>query len=88
MQMKDFDLFASSLSDIDREIAAHIYSQKMQAGHTFQSASAPAHKLNPRDFPFQGMKKGYNITSFRVREKPVGVAWVEGLLSFTLSYIS
>lgn len=57
MQMKDFDLFASSLSDIDREIAAHIYSQKMQAGHTFQSASAPAHKLNPRDFPFQGMKK-------------------------------
>lgn len=49
-----------------------IYSQKTQPGHTFQPASAPAHKLNPRDFPFQRVKKGYNITSFRVREKLVG----------------
>lgn len=27
--------------------------QKTRPGHTFQSASASAHKLNPRDFPFQ-----------------------------------
>lgn len=50
-------------------IGAHVHSQKMQPGHTFQSASAPAHKLNPRDFPFQRVEKGYNITSFGVRRE-------------------
>lgn len=57
-------------SPINRAIGAHVYSQKMRPGHTFQSASAPAHKLNSRDFPFQRVEKGYNITSFGVRESP------------------
>lgn len=48
----------------------HVYSQKIRPGQTFQSASAPAHKLNPRDFPFQRVEKSYNITSFGVREMP------------------
>lgn len=67
----------------------HGWRQKTQPGHAFQSASAPAHKLNPRDFPFQkGRKRGYNITSFTLRDWPVRVTRVEGLLSFTLENIS
>lgn len=42
----------------------------MRPGQTFQPASAPAHTLNPRDFPFHGVEKGYNITSFGAREAP------------------
>lgn len=53
----------------NKESLACVYSEKTQPGHTFQPASAPAHKLNPRDFPLSaGEKRGYNITSFRVRE--------------------
>lgn len=80
MQMKHFGLFASSQSDRQRTeglrpMSIHVPGrrQKTQPGHTFQPASAPAHKLNPRDFPFEREKRGYNITSFRPRERLVGV---------------
>lgn len=79
--MNRSDLFASSQSDKHWDLSPCLFTIDAVA---FQSASAPAHKLNPRDFPFQRAKKGDNITSFRVTRE----AWVEGLVSFTLSNIS
>lgn len=74
--MKQLELFVSTQSDKQRtqrywSTSIHGRRQKTQPGHTFQCDSAPAHKLNPRDFSFQkGRKRGYNITSFTLRERP------------------
>lgn len=80
MRLKHFGLFAPSQSDKQRTQRSLLMSihgpgwrQKTQPGHTFQPASAPAHKLNPGISPFKERKKGYNITSFRQRERLVGV---------------
>lgn len=69
MRMKHFGLFAPSQSDKQKTERLRPMSihgpgrrQKTRPGHTFQSASAPAHKLNPRDFPFQRGEKRATIS--------------------------
>lgn len=81
MQKKHLALFASSQSDKqeDREIAACAYSWRRQATKDAARTHIPACFRSSTQAQSQGFplsereKKGYNITSFRLRERLVGV---------------